>query len=122
MDFRLFSNVGGAEGVSSAAGEEKATEFAPLTLALRGRGLYWHDSNNCNWLRKLCEGSKSGSTKRYISIVPLSTANWLKQTCVKNVGGGFGGHKLREHDYRTILGQWIRKRRNDEMTHGMHKQ
>lgn len=40
IGFSLFPNVGEVEGVSSAAGEEKATEFVPLTLALRGRGLH----------------------------------------------------------------------------------
>ena len=40
MGFNLFLNVGGVEGVSSAAREEKAIEFVPLTLALRGRGLH----------------------------------------------------------------------------------
>jgi len=59
----VFLNVEEVEGVSSVAGEEKATEFVPLALALRGRGLYWHDSNSCKWLRKLCGGSKSGSTE-----------------------------------------------------------
>ena len=66
---KVFLNLGEVEGVSSAAGEEKAAEFVPLTLALRGRGLHWHDSNSCKWLRKLCEGSKNGSTRCCMSDV-----------------------------------------------------
>lgn len=36
---KVFPNVGGVEEVSLAAGE-KVTARAPLTLALRGRGLH----------------------------------------------------------------------------------
>jgi hypothetical protein len=49
IGLRVFLNVGGVEGVFSAVGEEKATAFVPLTLALRGRGLHWHDPNSCKW-------------------------------------------------------------------------
>ena len=39
-ELKAFSNVREVEGVSSVAGDEKAIEFVPLTLALRGRGLH----------------------------------------------------------------------------------
>ena len=40
IGFKVSLNVGTVEEVSLAAGDEKATEFVPLTLALRGRGLH----------------------------------------------------------------------------------
>jgi len=103
---KVFLNEGEVEGVSFAAGE-KATAFVPLTLALRGRGLHWHDSNSCKWLRKFCVGSKNGSTRCDMSNNPVSTTNQSKQTCIKNIGGGFGGYPLGKHDCRTMGDQWV---------------
>ena len=102
---KAFLNEGEVEGVSFDA-EEKATAFVPLTLALRGRGLHWHDSNSCKWLRKFCVGSKNGSTRCCMSNVPVPTTNESKQTCIKNIGGGFGRYSLGEHDYRIMGDQW----------------
>ena len=45
--FRELLNGGEVGEVSFFVGGEKETEFVPLTLALRGRGLHWHDSNSC---------------------------------------------------------------------------
>ena len=99
--FKLSLNVG---AVSPAKGEAKAPRFAPLALALRGRGLHRHDSNSCKRSRKLRDGSKSGSTGCYISIVRLSETNRSKQTCVENISSGLGGNLLGEHDYWTTEG------------------
>jgi hypothetical protein len=46
-----------------------------------------------------------------------------KQTCRKDIGCGFGGDTLGKHDYREIeVVQFIHRRREKQMTHGMHKQ
>ena len=63
-----------------------------------------------------------GALSATISIIELSTASRPKQTCVEDIGGGFGGNTLGEHDYQTIGDQWpARKGRDERITYGMRR-